>query len=203
MKFLEDKTYNFSFCVLWRPLERRQIWELHSLLLSLLDITKGQTFDEVQCHSSPHFWCVFFGWNQCLIFDQFDGCLEPSTQKPTPCNATLISHGSWTAFWKVCQVCTSRSEMVDSSHSAKYLPKSYAEKSCLDFTQPSTYNQTRDFKSTLNDGSMVFLVITSGWIQGKAISTVQRHGNSWGTCHRSEGSRLQGELPERCVFFAK
>ena len=164
--------YSFSLCVLWRPLEPRQIWELHCLLLSLLDITRSQTFDEDQCHSSPTFDVFFFGWNKCLIFDQFEECLKLSTQTPTPCSATFISRGLWTAVSRVCQASVSRTEIAaDSLHCAKYLPESYAEKRCLDFTTP-TYNQTRDFKNPLNDGSMIYIVITTwGWLQQKALST--------------------------------
>ena len=148
-----NKKYNFSLCVLWRPLERWQIWELHCLLLSLLDITKSQTFDEVQCHSSPTFDVFSFGWNQCLIFDQFEGCLKPSTQNPTRtrCSATFISHGSWTAVSRVCQASVSRTEIADSLHSAKYLSESYAEKRCLDLQHQPAIKQEAS-RTPLNDG---------------------------------------------------
>ena len=106
-----------------------------------------------------YFWCVFFGWNKCLIFDQFERCLKLSTQNPTPCSATLMPHGSWTAVSSVCQVSVSRIEIADSLHFAKYLPESYAEKRWFDFTTP-TSNQTRDFKNPLNDGSIWFILLS-------------------------------------------
>ena len=154
----------------------------HCLLLSLLaQSPKSQTFDEVQCHSSPHFLCVFFGWNQCLIFDQLKGCLKPSTQNPTRCNKTFISHRLWTAVSRVCQVSVSRTEIANSLRSAKYLPESYAENRCLDFTPP-TCSHKREFKNLLNDGSIWFILILLSHEAefNKAVSTVQRQSYKHG-----------------------
>ena len=124
-----------------------------------------------------HFWCVFFGWNKCLIFDQFERCLKLSTQNPTPCNATLMPHGSWTAVSSVCQVSVSRIEIADSLHSAKYLPEILCRKEMLGFYATNLKSKKRVQEPPKWWFCMIYIVITWGWLQQKAVSTVQRQSN--------------------------
>ena len=98
-----------------------------------------------------HFWCVFFGWNKCLIFDQFERCLKLSTQNPTPCNATLMPHGSWTA------VSTNRNSRFVAL--CKVPPRILCRKEMIRFYNTDQQSNKR-LQEPLNDGSVWFILLS-------------------------------------------
>ena len=171
-----NKKYNFSLCVLWRPLEHRQIWNF--IVFFFPSWTSPEVRHSTKTNAIPVPLLMCFLWME-QVPHLWSVRKMPQTVNPKPHPVQCNVNAAWLVncrFKCLPSVCfTNRNSRFVAL--CKVPSRILCRKEMLGFYATNLKSKKRVQEPPKWWFCMIYIVITWGWLQQKAVSTVQRQSN--------------------------